>query len=254
MNLRLLPVMISISLLCLASCIPASTVPLGSVNFQAAETGRQRTLVLFLPGRGSDARSFDAEGLVGALRRKVPGVDMVGAEAHLGYYLDRTLPRRLKEDVIDPAKKLGYRDIWLVGISMGGLGAILYDTAYPGEVTGICLLAPYLGEGSALEEIRRAGGLARWEPGAAVSEQEREIWLRLKSYAEPGKSVGRVYLGFGTGDRFAVTNRFFGGMLPAGQVMNAAGGHDWPTWRALWDQMLERVPLGTAGPRAEVAR
>ena len=179
---------------------------------------------------------------------------MVGVEAHLGYYIDRTLPKRLKEDVIEPARKLGYREIWLVGISMGGLGAILYDTAYPGDVTGLCLLAPYLGEGSLLEEISRAGGLARWQPGAGKGDQEREIWLRLRAYAAAEKSAGRVYLGFGNSDRFAATNRFFGDLLPGGQMMTASGGHDWPTWRTLWDLTLERAPLGASGPRAEVAR
>jgi pimeloyl-ACP methyl ester carboxylesterase len=241
-------------LLCLAACVPASRVPIDTVYFERAEAVQQRTLVVFLPGRGSDARSFDVEGLVGALHRKSPGVDMVGVEAHLGYYMDRTLPKRLKEDVIEPARKRGYREIWLVGISMGGLGAILYDTAYPGDVTGLCLLAPYLGEGSLLEQISRAGGLANWQPGPGDANQEREIWQRLKSYAAQENNVGRVYLGFGTSDRFAATNRFFGNLLPAGQVVTAEGGHDWPTWRVLWDQTLERSPLGAPGPRADLVR
>jgi len=234
-----------ISLLCLASCIPASTIPIATVDFERADSARQRTLVVFLPGRGAGVRSFQAEGLVGALQRKSPEVDIVGVEAHMGYYLDQTLTKRLKEDVIDPARKLGYREIWLVGLSLGGLGAILYDTTFPGDVTGICLLAPYLGEEEVLEEISHAGGLARWQPDAGGNDQKRDIWLRLRSYTAQEKNAGRVYLGFGASDGFAATNRFFGTLLPAAQVMTVEGGHDWSTWRTLWDLMLDRWSAGS---------
>jgi pimeloyl-ACP methyl ester carboxylesterase len=232
-----------ISLSLLASCIPNSTIPIRTINFEPSEPSRHGTLVVFLPGRGSGVASFEEHGFVQELQRRNPGIDMVGVEAHLGYYLDRTLPRRLKEDVITPAQKLGYRRIWLVGISMGGLGALLYDTTYPGDLTGICLLAPYLGDGSLLEEIGRSGGLARWQPVEANSDIEREIWVTLKAYLQSERSAGRVYLGFGTRDRFAAADRFFAGLLPTGQVLSVPGSHDWPTWRALWDLTLERAPL-----------
>ena len=250
---RHLPLLLLIACLFLASCLPANKVPMESLHFVPAAEQRPN-LVVLLPGRGSGVRSFSEEGLVRELLEQRRDVEVVGIEAHLGYYRDRSLPLRLKEDVIDPARKRGYRSIWLVGISMGGLGAVLYDTAYPDDVTGICVMAPYLGEGPVLEEITRAGGLARWQPDAADVDPDREIWLQLRAYLAREKSVGRVYLGFGRSDRFAVSNRFFGDLLPAGQVMTAAGGHDWPTWRALWDLTLERSPFLDAGARAELSR
>jgi len=226
--------------LSLVSCVPATKVPIESISFERSQQVQRRTLVVFLPGRGSAVRSFAEEGLVQELLSKRADVDVVGVEAHLGYYRDRTLPVRLNEDIILPAKKNGYDNIWLVGVSMGGLGAMMYDAAYPEEVTGICVLAPYLGEGSILEEIAGAGGLAKWQPGALRGhEVEREIWQKLASYAAGKKSAGRVYLGFGNDDSFAVTNRFFGSVLPSAQVMTAQGGHDWQTWRVLWNRMLE---------------
>ena len=243
MNYRLLLFFCTIWISTLTSCVPASTVPIKTIDFGASEPARHPTLVVFLPGRGSSARSFDEEGIIRALRRRNPGIDMIGVEAHLGYYMDRTLSRRLKEDVITPAQKLGYRQIWLVGISMGGLGALLYDTAYPGDVTGICLLAPYLGDGTLLEEIGRAGGLAHWQTGGADHDLDREIWTMLRAYLQDEKSAGRVYLGFGTSDRFAASDRLFASLLPAAQVVSAPGGHDWPTWRTLWDLTLEHSPL-----------
>jgi len=153
MNLRFMLVSAMFPLLCLFSCVPASTIPIETISFERSEPAGHGTLVVFLPGRGSGVRSFGEKGLVRALHRKNPDIDMIGVEAHLGYYQDRTLPKRLREDVIAPAQRLGYQKIWLVGISMGGLGAILYDTTYPGDVTGICLLSSYLGEGSVLKEI-----------------------------------------------------------------------------------------------------
>jgi pimeloyl-ACP methyl ester carboxylesterase len=235
---RHLPFLPLLFCLILASCLPANKVPIESF-YPAPATVQHSNLVVLLPGRGSGARSFSDEGLVRELLEQRRDVDVVAIEAHLGYYRDRSLPLRLKEDVIDPARKRGYRSIWLVGTSMGGLGAIMYDTTYPGDVTGILLLAPYLGEGSLLREIRSAGGLARWQPGEIPDQDvERAIWQRLSRYRAPEQSVKRVYLGFGSEDRFAVTNSFFAESLPAGQVVTVQGGHDWQTWRALWHKLL----------------
>jgi pimeloyl-ACP methyl ester carboxylesterase len=235
--MRILPLLLILSVV---SCVPATKVPIESVSFERSQQAQRRTLVVFLPGRGSAVRGFAEEGLVQELLRKRANVDVIGVEAHLGYYRDRTLPVRLNEDIIAPAKRNGYDNIWLVGVSLGGLGAMIYDATYPEEVTGICLLAPYLGEGSLLEEIAGAGGLAKWQPGALREpDVEREIWQKLASYAAGTKSAGRVYLGYGDADGFAVTNRFFGSTLPSGQVMTAQGGHDWQTWRALWSRMLD---------------
>jgi len=247
---RLTLVAVTLLLLSLNACIPASSIPIGSIHFDRPQAEKRHTLVVFLPGRGSSVSSFGEEGLVQELHRRRPDLDMIGVEAHWGYYRDRTLLVRLKEDIITPAKKLGYQQIWLVGISMGGLGAILYDAAYPGDITGICVLAPYLGEGTLLEEISRAGGLAKWHPAAVKDgDPDREIWLQLVSYADGSRGAGRVFLGFGDADRFAATNRQFGEVLPAGQVVNVRGGHDWQTWRTLWDMILAKSAFVETAPR-----
>ena len=249
MNRYPMPVFCLLLFLSLSSCIPATKVPIDAVYFERPQAAEHRTLVVFLPGRGSGVRSFGDEGLVQELLRKRRDVDVVGVEAHLGYYQDRSLPLRLNEDIIAPAKKLGYRKIWLVGVSMGGLGAMMYDTSYPDGVTGICVLAPYLGEGTLMKEISGAGGLAKWRPDAVRDDDlDREIWQNLISYRSEKRSVGRVYLGFGAEDRFAPTNRLFGTMLPAGQVVTARGGHDWQTWRAIWDKFLVDDAFLETGP------
>jgi len=121
--------LILISLPTLVSCVPASTVPIGTTSFHRSEKAERRSLLVFLPGRGDTVSSYEKEGFIKLLAGLGGAVDSLGVEAHLGYYRDRTLLQRLREDVFIPAKADGYSDIWLVGISMGGLGAVLYDAA-----------------------------------------------------------------------------------------------------------------------------
>ncbi len=249
MKLHAIPLMLLLlPLLMLVSCIPATTVPVRTTSFHRSEKEHRRSLVVFLPGRGDTVSSYEKEGFIQMLARRGGSIDTIGVEAHLGYYRDRTLLQRLREDVIIPAKADGYRDIWLVGISMGGLGAVLYDTTYPGELSGLFLLAPYLGDGTLLKEISAAGGLASWQPAIGGHDDlDHEIWQRLKGYTEGSKSAGRVFLGFGTNDRFADSNRAFAGVLPATQVVAVPGGHDWPTWKVLWPLVLDQSSLQSGG-------
>jgi pimeloyl-ACP methyl ester carboxylesterase len=243
-----LPLLLTLSLLTLVSCIPATTVPIGTTTFHRSEKAARRTLVVFLPGRGDTVLSYAQQQFVQMLPQRGVSVDALGVEAHLGYYRDRTLLQRLREDVIIPAKADGYDDIWLVGISMGGLGAVLYDTTYPGDVSGLFLMAPYLGDGTLLEEIKRSGGIGAWQPATGTSDDvDREIWMRLKDYTDKAKTSRRVFLGYGDSDRFAATNSVFATVLPASQVFTTPGNHDWPTWRALWPRLLQQSPLASAG-------
>src|SRR5690625_6784033 len=58
-------------------------------------------------------------------------IDMLAADAHFGYYRERTFVQRLHEDIILPARQQGYQHIWLLGLSMGGFGAVLYCNEHP---------------------------------------------------------------------------------------------------------------------------
>ena len=260
MNSRFLALAILICLLSLTCCVPASRVPVKTTGFGRPAPAVPRTLLVFLPGRGDSVLSFEKEGFLQAVRRELPDAALIGVEAHLGYYEDRTIVTRLREDVILPAKEQGYRDIWLIGISMGGLGALLYDTTYPGEVTGVLALAPYLGKASLVREIRAAGGVKQWQSGSVADDAPdfnysdfeeltaAYIWSRLEVYEDRERTIGRVYLGFGNQDRFIATDRILGAILPAGQVFTAKGGHDWPTWKLLGERMIHAV--STAHSRA----
>lgn len=200
------------------------------------------TLAILLPGAYDTPGDFLREGFVAAVRERRLPVDLQLVDAHLGYYGDRSVIDRLRQDVVLPARQAGYRQIWLVGISLGGLGALTYAMDYGSEVDGLFLLAPYLGTRGVQKEIAASGGLLRWQPGAAATdEDERRLWLWLAQRANgSGAAQPPIWQGYGRDDRFAPAHRLLATALPAAHSQDLPGGHDWTAWRALWDAFLDR--------------
>src|SRR5262245_15611963 len=150
-------------LLALAGCarLRPTPVPLRTVSHSGM--GRPDTLLVCLPGRRDRPEDFDRFGFAAAAARAGARVDLIAADAHLGYYYKRIIVERLHEDAIAPARPR-YRRIWLVGVSIGGTGALLYAARHPENVDGIVLLAPFLGEEKVIDEVAAAGGLRNWRP------------------------------------------------------------------------------------------
>jgi pimeloyl-ACP methyl ester carboxylesterase len=225
---------------CLLSCTPPLTVPVKTVNFNQPGGKQRPTLLVFLPGIRDKSAVFAEEGFVSAARASGIQADMIGVDAHIGYYLEKQFIRRLKEDVIDPAKLQGYRNIWLVGISLGGFGSIWYDLENPGDLAGIVALSPYLGEPEVVDEVSRAGGLAVWRPAPyGELDDQHMIWRELKNYEQQDKNRKRVYLGYGLRDKFAIADGLLAAVLPQEQVFTIGGEHDWATWQTLWNEILK---------------
>jgi hypothetical protein len=204
------------------------------------------TLVVFLPGRGGSMNDFEREGLAKIMRSAGVRADAISADAHLGYYFERTITDRLMTDVIQPARARGYRRIVLVGLSLGGLGSLLSERDHPGAVDAIVLLSPYLGERAAfVQTITAAGGPAQWAVGrpARTGVVDEEVWtfLGLKSSALPP-----TWLLYGRGDRFAPGQHLLSTLLPPDHVILIEGGHNWKTWRKLWKIICERPDLFAA--------
>jgi pimeloyl-ACP methyl ester carboxylesterase len=218
---------------------------------------RPQTLLVMLPGASSLPEEFLREGFVRALRERHLAVDVLLVDAHPGYYKDRTVLERLQADVIAPARAKGYRKIWLVGVSLGGLGALIQARAQPADADGLMLLAPYLGERRVTDAVQADGGLKAWRgaaPDPVPDDLDLRLWQWLQAYAtEPAQRLPLV-LGYALGDRLAPANRLLADSLPADRVFTTAGGHDWPEWRLLWKQMLERADFPVdptcAGPTA----
>ncbi|HET9210165.1 MAG TPA: alpha/beta fold hydrolase [Thermoanaerobaculia bacterium] len=232
------------ALLVLGGCVrlrPA-TVPLRTVSYPG--NGRPRTLVVLLPGRRDSPEDFGRERFPETAARAGARADMIAVDAHLAYYYNRTIVERLREDVIAPARRR-YDRIWLVGISIGGTGALLYAQQHPEDVSGLVLFAPYLGDGPLIREIAAAGGIRGWKPPEplAADDFQRRAWVWLKGYENGQRGRPPLYLGWGRSDGFARANGMAAEVLPPGQVFTAPGGHGWKAWRSLWEQFVRTGAL-----------
>jgi pimeloyl-ACP methyl ester carboxylesterase len=197
-----------------------------------------------LSAAGIDAADFDAHGLVAAVHRRRLPVDVVAARPALDLYLDGTVATELHRIVIAPARARGYRRIWLLGISLGGMGALLYASTQPEAVEGLVLLAPFLGTQGTVAEIAAAGGLGGWAAeGSAATTPERQLLLWLQRFLAAPPARPAVYLGYGLADRFVRGHTMLAERLPRDRVVTAAGGHDWETWRTLWHAVLDAEPF-----------
>jgi pimeloyl-ACP methyl ester carboxylesterase len=197
-----------------------------------------RTLFMLLPGANHPPEGFIEHGFVQAVRERDLPLDLLMVELPFNHIADTSAINALHEDIIQPAKKAGYANIWIAGISIGGYMAIAYENAYPGQLSGICLLAPYPGNRMTTNEIAVAGGLRQWVPeGVAEDDTERHTWLWLKHHnaAKP-----KVYLGYGIGDRFAEGHAMMAAVLPEHRVDKVAGDHTWPVWQQLWQRFLDK--------------
>lgn len=227
--------------LSLSGCFLASpTPPLRTLHYAPHGPAQSRALVVFLPGFGDDGGVFERYEIISALQRE-PNLDALGVNAHFGFYLDFSILDRLEADVVGPAISMGYRDVWLVGTSMGGFGATSYAAAHPRDVAGIILIAPYLGEPAVLGEIR-AQGLEAWEPWGerdpnVVADRDAVTrrnwaWLREQISAPSGTPI---YLAWGEQDPSVEDFELLAAALPEGRVFHRPGPHGWAAWTPLFE-------------------
>jgi len=191
-----------------------------------------------LPGIGDDAKDFEDWGFVDLVRAYSWAADILLVDAHYGYYADRSVLEQLRCDIVLPTSSSGYRSIWLAGISMGGLGALLYASQYQEDIRGVVAIAPFLGTHTLVEEIRVSGGLARWTSTVSTFDEIRTLWAWAHARSQRAAAPPEIFLGFGEQDVFVEAHRLLASSLPAARVLTAPGGHRWPTWRALWKQFL----------------
>ena len=224
--------------------IPTALIP--------APQAAQR-LVVVLPGRADNLDVLRRGGVADAIHRHWPDADVLLAELTMPYYLQGTAPQRLHDEVIAPARQRGYREVWLSGASMGGMGSVMYDRSYPGQVDGIILLAPYLGDRPILREIAAAGGVERWDPGPpqaiAKDNWQHEMWRHLQTWADSPDRTRNVWLAYGERDRLRSAMPLLVPLLPREHVLVRPGGHAWRVWSPALGEVLQ-----AASAEAESAR
>ncbi len=228
---------LAVALATLSGCVlfvGKTPTPIPSLPSTTSPGGSASTLIVFLHGRGGSVTDFEKYGFAEILKEAAISADIVSVNSHLGYYIKRTIVDRLWTDILQPARKQGYKRIVLVGLSLGGLGALLTEREHPGAVDTLVLIAPYLGDNTKLfARITSVGGPAAWAAGRDLHEGgvEEQIWtfLGLKYTTLPP-----TWLLYGKNDPLAIGHDRLASLLPTGRVLHIEGGHDWPTWRALW--------------------
>ncbi len=224
-----------------SGCAYFAGKPLKTLSYHADIETAPKNLFIFLRGLGGSHRSFEKEGLVEKTWGMGIPFDMMAPNAHFAYYAEQTLIERLREDVILPAKRKGYENIWLIGFSMGGLGSLLYLREHSEEISGIYLISPFLGYRGIVDEIQKKGGLSKWTPGEYLPEDDwqRMLWHWIKDDVAGSKSIP-IYLGFGNSDPFVKAHQLLATALPENHIIRRKGAHDYETFKALWMSFLER--------------
>ena len=205
-----------------------------------------KRLVVVLPGRGDDLDALRRSGIADTIHGAWPDADVVLSGLALGYYLQGNAMPRLHDEIIAPARARGYREVWLLGASLGGMGALLYDRTHPGEVDGLILLAPYLGEKPLLKDIATAGGVVRWDPGPVppaidADNVQHELWRQVHDIARDPAQSRRVWLAYGESDRLRHADALLASVLPPDHVLQRPGGHAWSVWTPAAGELLRRI-------------
>ncbi|MBI5889696.1 MAG: alpha/beta hydrolase [Nitrosomonadales bacterium] len=211
------------------------------VHDVAPEAQGERILLLMLPGAKNTPQQLVEHGFIRELRERNLPVDVLALHAHVDLYLDRADIERVLHRTLDEVRAQGYRRIWLLGISLGGSGAMICATQRPREIEGIFLLAPFLGTRGIIAEVEAAGGLLRWPAGRIDSRDHERMLLKQIQGQARGKKLPLVYLGYGSEDRYRGASRMLAKYLEPSRVSVMPGGHDWDTWIALWRGFLDKA-------------
>lgn len=197
-------------------------------------TGK-RSLVVLFPTIGGKGSHYATQGFLDEVWERGFEASMEVLDVKPSLYLGSRIVEFVKTEVIEPAKAEGFREIYLVGISLGGHGALLYATTYPEDVDGIVVLAPFISGDLVSEAIDEAGGLDTWEDCPFLAwTYGCNLWKSLQVYVSDSENQKKVVLGFGTEDRFFEQCQVLAGALLPEQVFTLPGGHDWVTWKKLF--------------------
>jgi pimeloyl-ACP methyl ester carboxylesterase len=218
------------------------------LHYRAPEAADHRLLLVMLPGVGIEAMEFFDHGMVSAVqahgREMNLAIDVAALRPELELYLDGEIVPALHRAVIEPARRQGYARIWLLGISLGGMGALRYAAEHAAEIEGLVLLAPFLGTRGTMAELAKAGGLNAWTPAQSIAtdlEQRMLVWLQ--DFLNRRVLSPALYLGYAQNDRFAPGHRLLADLLAEDRVVTAEGAHDWDSWARLWRLVLARSPF-----------
>lgn len=228
---------------------------MGSIRLPLEPVRKHERLIVLLPGLMDDASIFFEHDFHEDLLAAHVPADLHFVDTEVADYSQEEIVARLREEVLEPARAVGYREIWLVGVSVGGYAALCCAKDHPSLVYGLVVLSPFLGRMVTTGSIRRAGGLAAWRPPRGSREFSCELWRWLQGYAH-GQPRPPLYLAYGARENDCYWGySLLAEALPRDRVITHPGIHGWKTWKPMWPVLIERVwPSGryacTEGTRA----
>jgi len=202
--------------------------------------GPNRVLVILLPTIKGEGLHYEKHGFVEAVRERGFESDLKILDVNPVLYLQGRIVDVVNTEIVAPAIEAGYNKIIIVGISLGGHGALLYVTKAPQDIDGVVVIAPFIGGFFINDVIQSAGGLSRWEECPPIEwDYACDMWKLLKDYLSVPEHQDKIILGFGLEDDFAESNQLLANQLPARNVFRVSGGHDWVTWKTIWTKVLD---------------
>ena len=241
----MLAIILSLVLFSVGGCLPFRSAgnPMPTLALSPANVAGSRIYIL-LPGMLDKPETFARKGIADIINRIDPQAGIVAADAHFNYYRKQILLERLLEDVIEPARSQGYEEIWLVGVSLGGFGSVLFASLHPDLITGVLLMAPFLGEEDDLKQVDELKSQFNPDAPGDLKPKIRALitaWNWLDEEAPDPTSHPRIILAYGKDDRLLAGIQRLAGKLPQEDVFSIPGGHDWETWGSLLEQALPRL-------------
>ena len=216
----------------------------GHIHDVAPDIEGEHILLLMLPGAKNSPRQLKDYGFIQALRERNLPVDVLALDAHADLYLEQTKIEQVLQHTLEQLHEYGYRRIWLLGISLGGSGAMICATKLRAGIEGIFLLAPFLGTRGMIAEVEAAGGLHRWQAGEITSrDHERRLLEQIRCNLLKPNELPLIYLGYGSDDRYRGASIMMSECLVPHHVTVIPGGHDWETWANLWGRLLDKGPF-----------
>lgn len=234
----------AIILLVLTSCAASGDIskPIPAAFYPAPQESR-RTVVM-LPGIADGLQALQDRDVAALIQKTWPHADVVLTGLTLPFYKQGKAAQRLHDEVIQRYRKKDL-PLWLAGISLGGMGALLYDRQYPTDAAGLLLMSPYLGDDDIREQIRASGGLAQWNPGPVqeinANNFQHELWAHLKNWRKHPQRTRSVWLAYGADEKFRRPDEMLVPLLPPGHAIMLPGKHNWDLWKQAFPALLKRA-------------
>ncbi len=218
------------------------------------KTGKKTDkLIIFFPGLYDTAEKFKDENFFSIARNAGITADMVSANVNFYHLAKEMMIERIEKDVFVHAKNSGYKNIWLVGVSLGGLNSLLFNIKHEKDICGVVTLAPYVANTSLIENLRNAKEVKNWMPDSdenklALEKRLQFLWVWLKEKSSKNK-LNNLYLGYGKQDRYIDAIKLFENILDKNHVVLVEGRHNWATGQKVWEKQLSsRLETGLLQP------